>query len=477
MNLDGLLSQEQEMIHKTALQFAQQKVAPEAAERDRTGAFPEDLVKALGEMGFLGIKVPAEDGGSEADMTSYGLVISAIAQSCASMAVTTAVCNLCADVLSRFGNAEQKAQYLVPYLAGTLGAGTFCLSEPGAGSDAAGLKTTARAVGDDFIIDGAKQWITNGAYAPFHLVFARTDPDKGSKGITCFLVERGTAGLTVGPAEKKMGLRSSNTVPLTFEGCRVPKRNIVGELGGGYKVALAGLDGGRIGIAAQAIGIAEAALDEGIRYALDRKAFGKSVAQFQNSQFAIADSRADLDQAWLLLLRAAHQNQKTGRSARESSMAKVFATDGRRPHHRPHASATWWLRLRRGLPHRAPLSRRSRHPHLRGYKRGSTYCHCARSSRRLRRVTTFTHAWCCRPCAARPSCSCFEPIVPSSVWRPEEQGLGESEAACTANSGGAAPRKCLDRFDLDSVQMQNGLLRRQGAACGRVDGCGGGAAR
>ncbi len=320
-----LLTEEQKLIAQTAEQFATHQVAPSAAERDRTHTFPADIVQKLGELGLLGIKVPADDGGSEADMVSYGLVIAALAKACASTAVTCAVCNLAADVLSRFGNDEQKKAHLAPYLLGKSGAGSFCLSEPGAGSDAAALSTTARRDGDDYVIDGAKQWITNGGYAPFHIVFARTEGE--GRNITCFLVERGTPGLTVGEPERKMGLRSSNTVPLVFEGCRVPARNMIGDLGEGYKIALAGLDGGRIGIAAQAIGIAEAAIDEGVRYALERKAFGTPVTTFQASQFAIADSRQELDAAWLLMLRAADENARTGRSSKASSMAKLWATE------------------------------------------------------------------------------------------------------------------------------------------------------
>lgn len=320
-------TEEHSLIRRTAKQFADERVAPTAAERDRDHRFPEELIPELGALGLLGMKVSVDDGGSGADTTSYALALEALAEADASTSVTVAVCNLAADILSAFGNAEQKARVLTPYLEGKLGAGAFCLSEPEAGSDAKAMTTTARQEGDAFVIDGAKQWITNGTYAGFFIVFAITDKNAGSRGITCFLVEKGAEGLTVGAPERKMGLRSSNTVPLTFEGCRVPASNIIGEVGQGYAIALSGLDGGRIGIAAQAVGIAAAAIREGVQYASDRKAFGKTVADFQASQFAIADSQLELEASWLLTLRAAHQRDKTGRSARESSMAKLMATE------------------------------------------------------------------------------------------------------------------------------------------------------
>jgi hypothetical protein len=242
--------------------------------------------------------------------------------------VTLAVCNLAADILATHGTPAQKARVLTPYLDGKLGAGTFCLSEPHCGSDAAALTTTAVRDGDHYVLNGTKQWITNGGHAGLHLVFAKTSPEKASRGITCFLVERDTPGLVIGKEEHKMGLRSSNTVQLHLEDCRVPVANVVGEVDRGYGIALGCLDGGRIGIAAQCLGIGEAALHEGLQYARDRKAFGKSIVEFQNSQFAIADSRLELDQAWLLTLRAAAlKDEGSDRTARFSSMAKLAASE------------------------------------------------------------------------------------------------------------------------------------------------------
>ena len=235
--------------------------------------------------------------------------------------------HLTANVLNQFGNEAQKEKWLDPLVQGKLGAGSFCLSEPHCGSDAAALKTTAVEDGDEFVLNGSKQWITNGSYAGIHLVFAVTDAEKGARGISCFAVEKDTPGLIIGPEERKMGLRASNTVPLIFENCRVPAANLIGERGGGYGIALANLDGGRIGIAAQCLGIGEAAIQAGVQYACEREVFKKRVADFQASQIAIADSRAELDQAWLLTLKAAVLRDRNGRSSMESSMAKLFASE------------------------------------------------------------------------------------------------------------------------------------------------------
>jgi acyl-CoA dehydrogenase len=321
------LTEEQELIWQTARAFAQEKVAPTAAFRDANHEFPHEIVKSMGELGLLGIKIPSELGGADADHVSYVLAMAAMSEACASTGVTLAVCNLFADVLSKFGSQRQKEAVLRPYLAGRAGPGAFCLSEPEAGSDPAAMKATARQDGDRFILNGAKQWITNGSHASYYLVFAITDESLGRKGMSCFLVEKGTPGLTIGAPEKKMGLRSSDTVPLTFEDCAVAKDSLIGECGQGYSIALSGLDGGRIGIAAQCIGIASAALEAGVRYAADRKIFGQTVASFQASQMAIADSKTDLDQSWLLTMRAAYVRDTGKRSAKESSMAKLFASE------------------------------------------------------------------------------------------------------------------------------------------------------
>jgi alkylation response protein AidB-like acyl-CoA dehydrogenase len=334
------LTDEQHAIWEMARTFAEKRVAPDAAKRDHSHRFPFDLVSEMAQLGLLGVKVSAEDGGAGADMTSYVLAVSEISRACASTGVTMAVCNLAGDIVARFGTDAQKKKWLEPYLAGKLGPASFALSEPQSGTDAAALSTTAVLDGDHYVLNGNKQWITNGTHAGFHIVFARiVDRDAatgapikapaGSKGITCFLVERGAKGLDAGHEEKKLGLRASNTAQLHLDGVRVRKDNVLGELGKGYAVALAGLDSGRIGIAAQALGIAEAAFAEGVRYAKERKAFNKSISDFQNSQFAIADSRSDIDMAWLLTMKAAHLRDKNSdRTAMASSMAKLAATEG-----------------------------------------------------------------------------------------------------------------------------------------------------
>jgi len=319
---------EQQLIFDTAMAFARERVAPGAAARDHEGRFPVELVKEMAELGLLGVKVDADDGGAGADVVSYVLAIYAVSRACAATGVTMAVCNLAADILANEGNAEQKRRFLTPYLEGKLGAGTFCLSEPHCGSDAAALATTAVLDGDNYVLNGSKQWITNGGYAGLHIVFAKTSPERKSHGVSCFVVEAGTPGLIVGKAEKKMGLRGSNTVQLTFEDCRVHKDNLLGERDRGYAIALKNLDGGRIGIAAQSCGIADAALEEGGRYAKERTAFGAALEKLQAIQFLMADSAVDVDTAKLLTLRAASaKDAGSPRTARESSMAKLFASE------------------------------------------------------------------------------------------------------------------------------------------------------
>jgi alkylation response protein AidB-like acyl-CoA dehydrogenase len=321
------LTEEQRMIRQAARSFAQDRLAPGAAERDKTGRFPLEFIGELAELGFLAMKVSIDDGGAGADNVGYVLAMEAISEACAATAVILASSNLSTKILSDHGTKEQKERWLTPYTEGKLGPASFALTEPSGGSDAAAIKTTAVEDGDHYVLDGSKMWITSGAEAGIHLVFAKTDPSLGSHGISCFVVERGTPGLSIGAEEDKMGLRSSGTVALYFDQCRVPKANMIGEPDMGYGVALSALAAGRIGIAAQSIGIAEAAFDAGVTYSRDRRAFGSRVLDFQNSQFVIADSRSELDAAWLLTLRAARLLDLGHRARTESSMAKVFASE------------------------------------------------------------------------------------------------------------------------------------------------------
>jgi alkylation response protein AidB-like acyl-CoA dehydrogenase len=319
-------SEEHLQIAATAADFARRTVAPGAAERDRTGAFPADAFRVAAELGLHAMKLPEQLGGAGVDNVSYVLVMEAIAEACASTAVVLASSNLTARVLSDHASAAQQERFVRPYARGALGPASFALSEPGCGTDAASLITSARSDGDGFVLDGAKMWITGATHAGLHLVFARTD-GPGPDGISALLVPAGTPGLSVGREEDKMGQRASGTAALHFEGCRVPADALVGRRGRGYQVALSALGAGRVGIAALSIGIAERALAEGLAYARERRAFGKAIADFQNTQFVLADCRTELDAAWTLTLRAARLLDAGERAAAESSMAKLFASE------------------------------------------------------------------------------------------------------------------------------------------------------
>ena len=320
-------TEDQLLMREAARTFARDQLAEGAAQRDKTRRFPIELIAELGQMGLLGMKVPVDDGGAGADHTGYVLAMEAIAEACASVAVILASSNLVSAILAEHASSVQRARWLRPFAQGDLGPAGFCLTEPDAGSDAAALRTVARRDGDHFVIDGSKQWITSGAHAGLYLVFAKTRPEAGREGISCLIVERGTPGLSIGKDEDKMGLRSSGTVQVHFENCRIAADQLIGEEGRGYGIALGALGSGRIGIAAQALGIAEAAFTEGVSYASQRKAFGQRVCDFQASQFAIADSRTELDGAWLLMLRAARLLDRGIRAPAETSMAKIAASE------------------------------------------------------------------------------------------------------------------------------------------------------
>ncbi|HVJ88153.1 MAG TPA: acyl-CoA dehydrogenase family protein [Labilithrix sp.] len=319
------LTEEQRLIAETARDYAARRLAPGAAERDRTGEFPREQVAELAELGLLAMKVPVAEGGSGTDNIGYALAMEAIAETCASTAVILASSNLASKILSDHASPEQKERWLRPYAEGAIGPASFALTEPSGGSDAAALRTTARHDGDAWVLDGEKCWITSGAHAGIHVVFARDGA--GKDGISCFVVERGTPGLSVGKEEDKMGQRASGTVALRFENCRIPESNLVGRRGGGYGIALSALGAGRVGIAALSIGLAEAALAAGTTYACEREVFGQALADMQNTQFVVADSRTELDAAWLLMLRAARLLDAGDKASAETSMAKVFATE------------------------------------------------------------------------------------------------------------------------------------------------------
>jgi alkylation response protein AidB-like acyl-CoA dehydrogenase len=314
-------------VQETARRFARDRVAPAAAENDRLGRFPADLVRGLGELGLLAVNVPAEYGGSEAGPVAYALALAEIAAADCATAVSMAVTNMVGETIARFGSEAQKARCLPRLASAEWLAGAFGLSEPQAGSDAASMVTRAVRKGSSWVIDGAKQWITSGDVAGVIVVWAKTDPAAGAGGITAFLVEQGTPGLTVGPHERKLGIRASSTVPLAFEGCEIPDEARLGGVGQGFRIALSALDGGRIGIAAQATGTIRAALDASARYAKERRAFGVPVAEHQAIAFMLADMATDEAAARLLTLRAAFLKGSGQRFTREASVAKLFASE------------------------------------------------------------------------------------------------------------------------------------------------------
>lgn len=324
MNFD--FTDTQQMIRETARKFAEDELAASAAERDEKEEFPHDAVKKLGELGFMGMMVPEKYGGAGLDTISYVLATEEISRVDASCGVIMSVNNsLVCHGINEWGTEEQKQTYLVPLAQGKL-LGAFALSEPEAGSDATNQRTTATRDGDHYVLNGTKNFITNGANADVVLVMASTDRTKGAHGVSTFIVEKGTPGFSVAKKEKKLGIRSSDTVSLAFQDCRVPAANRIGVEGFGFKFAMMTLDGGRIGIAAQALGIAQASLDASIEYSKQRKAFGKYIAEFQAIQFKIADMATKIDAARLLTLKAAALKDARQPYGQMSAMAKLYAS-------------------------------------------------------------------------------------------------------------------------------------------------------
>ena len=318
----------QSLVQETARAYAQKSLAPIAGQLDREQRFPSAQLRELAELGLMGVNVPDACGGAEAGAVAYALAIMEIAQGCASTAVTTAVNNMVAETIVRFGTPDQARKYVPEITSGRFEAGAFGLSEPHCGSDAAALRTGARRDGEGFVLNGSKQWVSSGDHAGVIIVWARTGMDAPqAKGISCFLVEAGTPGLIIGKHEAKMGLRASTTVGLTFEDLRLPADAMLGKPGQGFAIAMAALEGGRIGIASQAVGIGTAALAAAVRYAKDRKAFGKAIGDFQGLRFMLADADTGLSAARLLTLRAAALKEAGKPYAREGSMAKVFASE------------------------------------------------------------------------------------------------------------------------------------------------------
>jgi alkylation response protein AidB-like acyl-CoA dehydrogenase len=324
--MDFQFSEIHEMIRETARKFAKERVAPGTIERDEREEFPKAIVKELAELGFMGMMVPEEWGGAGLDALSYALAVEEISKVDASVGVIMSVNNsLVCFGLNKEGSQLQKERFLRDLASGRK-LGAFALSEPEAGSDASNQRTTAVRDGDSYILNGVKNWITNGSTADIVLVMAATDKAKGAKGISTFIVEKGTPGFTVGKKERKLGIRSSDTVSLSLTDCRIPAANRVGEEGGGFKFAMKTLEGGRIGIAAQALGIAQACLDASTRYAKERKAFDHPIAELQAIQFKIADMATSVEAARMLVYRAAFLKDSGSPFGPEAAMAKLFAS-------------------------------------------------------------------------------------------------------------------------------------------------------
>jgi alkylation response protein AidB-like acyl-CoA dehydrogenase len=324
MDLD--LTDTQELIVRTARDYAERVIRPVAAELDQEKRFPAQILNGLAELGLMGVNIPAALGGAEAGPVAYALAMMEVSRACASTAVAMAVTNMVAEVIARFGTEAQKARYIPRITSGEYVTGAFALSEPEAGSDPGSMRTTAERTRDGWVIRGEKQWITSGSHAGVFVVWARTG-GPGTRGISAFLVEGGTPGLRAGKPEDKLGLRASDTVPLTFDDCRVPEDALLSAENEGFRIAMMALDGGRIGIASQAIGIATAALEEAVEYAKQRKQFGKSIGEFQAIQWMLADSKTELDAARMLALRAAQMKEKGVPFSREAAMAKLFASE------------------------------------------------------------------------------------------------------------------------------------------------------
>jgi alkylation response protein AidB-like acyl-CoA dehydrogenase len=320
------LNEEHLMIQKAARDFAQNELLPGVIERDEHQKFPKEQVKKLGELGFLGMMVDPKYGGGGMDCISYVLAMEEISKVDASASVVMSVNNsLVCWGLETFGNEEQKQKYLIPLAKGEI-IGAFCLSEPEAGSDATSQRTTAIDMGDHYLLNGTKNWITNGNTASVYLVMAQTDVKKGHKGINALIVEKGMPGFVVGPKENKMGIRGSDTHSLMFTDVKVPKENRIGEDGFGFKFAMKTLSGGRIGIASQALGIASGAYELAVKYAKQRKAFGTEIANHQAIQFKLADMATEIEAARLLCLKAAWLKDQHLDYDLASSMAKLFSS-------------------------------------------------------------------------------------------------------------------------------------------------------
>ncbi len=325
--MDFNLDETQEMFREACAQLADSQLAPNAAAWDQGHEYPAAAVAQMAELGLMGIAVPEEEGGSGGDNVAYVLAMEEISRGCASCGVIMSVNNsLYCDPVRRYASDAQKAAWLLPYARGEK-LGAFGLTEPGNGSDAAAMRTTADLDGDHWVINGTKAWITNAYEADAFIVFATSDRSAGHRGVSAYLVPAGIPGFSLGKKEDKIGIRASSTSQLIFENCRIPKDNLLGQPGDGFKVAMSTLDGGRIGIAAQAIGIARAAYEASLDYAHEREAFGRSISKFQSIQWKLADMATRIDASRLLTLKAANLKDQGRPYGRYSAMAKLYASE------------------------------------------------------------------------------------------------------------------------------------------------------
>jgi alkylation response protein AidB-like acyl-CoA dehydrogenase len=324
--MDFNLTEEQKQIRDEIRRFAETEIAPDAAERDEQEKFAERQIRKLGELGYMGMTVSSQYGGQSADTISYVLVVEELSKVDASIGVALSVNNsLVCYGLEKFANEAQKQKYLVPLASGRA-LGAYCLSEPGTGSDAGSLTTVAEKHGDHYVIHGTKNFITNGVHADDFIVFATTDRNAGVKGVCAFIVERNYPGIAVGKKEKKLGIRSSDTAMLNFDSVKVPAANLLGEEGQGFQIAMAILDVGRIGIAAQALGIARAAFEAAVKYAKERRQFGRPIINFQAINFMLADMVTEIDAARLLIYQAAMAKDRGEKFSVPSAKAKLYAS-------------------------------------------------------------------------------------------------------------------------------------------------------
>lgn len=325
--MDFNFSREHKMLQSLYREFAEKEVKPLAHHVDEYEEFPVETVRKMARLGFLGIPFPKQYGGQGGDNLAYAMAVEEISKVCATTGViVSAHTSLCANPIYEFGTEDQKQRYLIPLARGEK-LGAFALTEANAGTDAANQQTVAVLDGDKYILNGSKIFITNAGYADVYIIMAMTDKVLGTKGISAFIVDAGTKGFTVGKKEAKLGIRGSATCELIFENCAIPKENLLGKIGQGYKIAMKTLDGGRIGIAAQALGIAQGALDETVKYVKERKQFGKPLSYFQNTQFKLADMETKVEASRLFVYKAAFNKDGGSPYSKEAAMAKLFASE------------------------------------------------------------------------------------------------------------------------------------------------------